>query len=211
MKRKPQSFRFFSFWPLTALLFFGHLVGMMAIIYVFHLNFTPFFWPTMVLSTGLGMAILMVFVSGHGFLHRWLKLFPPVIYCAFIFLMSNQRFASVSLPVNTDLFHPVEYGVLGILLTWASPHTRFRMSLPGRLLGIFLIGLLYAASDELHQSFVPGRSPSGFDLMLDGLGLLAGIAIGCVISPFQKGGSSAQPPAGQPNRGVSINTGRNIV
>jgi VanZ family protein len=38
-----------------------------------------------------------------------------------------------------------------------------------------VIGVLYAVSDEIHQAFVPGRTPSVLDIGMDGLGLVMGI------------------------------------
>lgn len=38
-----------------------------------------------------------------------------------------------------------------------------------------LFGALYAASDEIHQSFVPGRGPLVTDVILDSCGVLCGI------------------------------------
>jgi len=39
-----------------------------------------------------------------------------------------------------------------------------------------LISMLYATSDEIHQSFVPGRTPAFTDVMIDSIGILiAGI------------------------------------
>jgi VanZ family protein len=44
-----------------------------------------------------------------------------------------------------------------------------------KLLGVaVLASLLYGAGDEFHQSFVPGRSVSPFDVMADTLGGLIG-------------------------------------
>lgn len=37
-----------------------------------------------------------------------------------------------------------------------------------------LIGAAYAASDELHQAFVPGRGPGVSDVLLDSAGVIAG-------------------------------------
>jgi len=39
------------------------------------------------------------------------------------------------------------------------------------------VGLIYAISDEIHQSFTPGRSPRLFDVGIDFLGVLNGIII----------------------------------
>jgi len=38
-------------------------------------------------------------------------------------------------------------------------------------------GLVYAISDEIHQSFTPGRTPRLFDIGIDFLGVLNGICI----------------------------------
>lgn len=40
-----------------------------------------------------------------------------------------------------------------------------------------LICILYAASDELHQMYVLGRTPSLLDVLLDGAGAVVGIGI----------------------------------
>ena len=37
------------------------------------------------------------------------------------------------------------------------------------------LGVLYAATDEFHQTFVPGRAGELSDVLLDSLGCLAGI------------------------------------
>lgn len=69
--------------------------------------------------------------------------------------------------------HASEYAILGILLmlTWNSyiPDAK-----RGRLI-MFVAGVLYAASDEFHQLFVPGRSGRLTDVLIDSAGLLAGI------------------------------------
>ena len=40
-----------------------------------------------------------------------------------------------------------------------------------------LTGVLYAISDEVHQSFVPGRGPSVQDVLIDSLGVIFGILV----------------------------------
>lgn len=39
----------------------------------------------------------------------------------------------------------------------------------------FGVGVTYAITDEIHQSFIPGRGPSIMDVGIDSLGVLAGI------------------------------------
>lgn len=43
-------------------------------------------------------------------------------------------------------------------------------------------GTFYAATDELHQSFVAGRNGSLFDVCLDSVGVLVGVAVVWAVS-----------------------------
>lgn len=70
--------------------------------------------------------------------------------------------------------HMAEYALLGVLL-W----TALGRSLSGLRIRAVLtagIGLVYAASDEIHQMFVPGRGPGVLDVLIDFAGLCAGLA-----------------------------------
>ena len=70
------------------------------------------------------------------------------------------------------LAHFTEYTFLGIslaLLFHKSP------------LIAWSIGAAYSVTDELHQSFVPGRSCEIRDMIIDSLGVLLGVLIICLI------------------------------
>ncbi len=60
-----------------------------------------------------------------------------------------------------------EYAVLAVLLVRAL----------GREAPVLALGILYAASDELHQSFVRGRHASPIDVAIDTVGLLIGLLV----------------------------------
>ncbi len=45
----------------------------------------------------------------------------------------------------------------------------------------WIICIAYAASDELHQFFSPGRSPQIRDVVIDSFGALAGILLGLLL------------------------------
>ena len=71
------------------------------------------------------------------------------------------------------LAHFMSYFILGILLMNA-----FNISgIKGlkSVLIVFVLGLIYAASDEFYQLFVPGRSGEFRDVMIDGAGMACGI------------------------------------
>ncbi len=67
--------------------------------------------------------------------------------------------------------HFCEYALLGFLLAAALLAQGGR---PRRMALAPLAGLAYAAADEWHQSFVPGRSPGVRDVAIDFCGVLAG-------------------------------------
>lgn len=77
------------------------------------------------------------------------------------------------------LAHFSEYGVLGLLL-WRL--VNFKLAPTAYRSWNFAITLLfaalYASSDEFHQSFVPGRHPSVYDVLLDTCG--AGFALAVI-------------------------------
>lgn len=87
------------------------------------------------------------------------------------------------------------YGVLGGTLSWARRSSGGRT--PHALL--ILLGLLYGVSDEWHQSFVPGRTPSAGDLAADGVGVLAGYASGHTFLTRRGGGGTPPPPSASPD------------
>lgn len=106
-------------------------------------------------------------------LYHWL---PVIIWMGLIFYLSSQP----DLPHHHDdlidtvlkkMMHVAEYAVLAALL-------RRALLLDARVAGShqaalsFTISLLYALSDEYHQSLVPGRDGNIIDVCVDALGVL---------------------------------------
>jgi VanZ family protein len=92
-----------------------------------------------------------------------------IIYAALIFYLSNQE--TIPAPqvfANQDkAMHLVEYAPFG----WLSLKA-FMPATPAGFLAIMGFSLAYAASDEAHQSFVPGRDASIMDWLADAVGIL---------------------------------------
>ena len=108
---------------------------------------------------------------------------PVVFYAAFIFFMSSFSlqfllFQKVEKNHGDKLVHVVEYSVLGFLLARALwRHSIFLRSAWRVFLGVLLLGVLYGASDEFHQRFVPNRDSSAADLAADAAGVVLGNVI----------------------------------
>ena len=74
--------------------------------------------------------------------------------------------------------HLTEFALLGLCFRLLL-HT-FAMGWPTAW--AWLLGTLYAGTDELHQLFVSLRSAMGRDVLLDSAGVLIGAALGCLMA-----------------------------
>lgn len=92
--------------------------------------------------------------------------------------------------------HMTEYAVLAILL----PATLALYGVSGRTLLWLgpLLSLLYACTDEYHQTFVPDRSGSPVDVLIDSAGILAGSLLYLAVCriPAARGQKKASEAAG---------------
>ena len=71
------------------------------------------------------------------------------------------------------VYHFLEYAVLSLLLYLGlSSSAKERLKKYAHLLSI-LIGLVYAATDEIHQAFVTNRQGDFWDWVADGVGVIA--------------------------------------
>ena len=109
----------------------------------------------------------------------------------------QQAFAEqIDYPVR-KCAHATEYAILGILLSGTvvgqrsgdsgertvirkdQNHPRFF-----QFLFCFVIGAAYAASDEFHQLFVPGRAGQVKDVLIDSGGVMLGLLAACLMMIF---------------------------
>jgi hypothetical protein len=104
--------------------------------------------------------------------HGWLAWVPAAVWAAVLFLVSSRPTLGVDLGGGLDkLAHFGAYLVLGVLLAYGAS----RQAAP--TIVAVVLGLLYGALDEFHQSLVPGRAPELADWAADALGTLAGVAL----------------------------------
>jgi VanZ family protein len=104
-----------------------------------------------------------------------------------IFVLSSRPQPELLREAPDYVLHFVAYFFLSVLAVRA-----FAGGLIGPMkhsavvLGLAL-SFVYALSDEWHQSFVPGRVASGWDLLADGLGIL--VAWGALLILWHNMGS----------------------
>ena len=68
------------------------------------------------------------------------------------------------------------YTALGFFLS-TGMFTFSKLKIYSRVAVGFLIGAVYAVTDEIHQSFIPGRSCELRDVLIDSGGVMLGVAI----------------------------------
>ncbi len=78
--------------------------------------------------------------------------------------------------------HYFSYLVLGVLVLNAFKRTGFNKK---KSVGLaFVLCVLYAISDEIHQLFVPGRGGQVTDVLIDTAGICTGIALYLLVDKF---------------------------
>ncbi len=109
----------------------------------------------------------------------WLSLWLPVIFvCALIFTLSSfSQLPSPPSGISDKHEHFTIYFLLGLTVVRALAGGR----LSGVTLAVTVVSILvvsaYGASDEFHQSFVPGRDCDVYDWLADSIGGFAAAAV----------------------------------
>lgn len=137
----------------------------------------------------------------HRFLRYWL---PVILWMVFIFGLSTSAGASSNtsriigpivrwlVPGISDealgrvvfgvrkTSHVAEYALLAVL-GWRARRKPVRGDARpwhrGDAVFAFVLATAFAASDEWHQSFVPSRQGSGWDVLLDSCGAVLGLFV----------------------------------
>ena len=125
----------------------------------------------------------------------WLYWLPALAVMALIFVLSSQsglrvsEDASVERPIRASA-HFFTYALLAGLLLFALA----RGGRPGwrQVVIAFVLAVLYGASDELHQSFVPDRAGRIDDLIVDTLGAVVGLALGWTVLSLRARAAAAR-------------------
>jgi VanZ family protein len=106
----------------------------------------------------------------------WIESYlPPLLWAALIYILSNQSVIpgfEQSVPdfILKKTGHMTVYFVLYWMLYRGIKQTISFKNHLGYILVPLFICFIYAASDELHQGFVPGRYPTARDVGYDMLG-----------------------------------------
>lgn len=104
---------------------------------------------------------------------------PPLLWMGLIYFLSSFHKLQASTVSWQDFVirkaaHFTEYFVLFTLLNCGLKNTT-KLTPGKRLASALLLTILYAVSDEFHQTFVSGRTGKSFDIGIDSLGGILGL------------------------------------
>lgn len=102
---------------------------------------------------------------------------PLVAYAILIYLLSSSSappIPKLDWPGFDKVLHAAEYGGFGALLFRALAMGGEGLSPRAALIAAVLVGPLYAATDEVHQLFVPARDSDPLDFAADCVGIVLG-------------------------------------
>lgn len=103
---------------------------------------------------------------------------PPIIWMVLIFYLSSRLSVRVTGKFLFDflifkMLHMIEYAILYFLLFRAFHSISNKlMTFNNKLLFPLFISVLYALSDEIHQTLVPSREGKLRDVLIDTAGII---------------------------------------
>lgn len=114
-------------------------------------------------------------------INNLIRFIPSIIWMSVIFYFSSRSTTGIGTN-ETDRFlilksfHLIEYAILAALLLFAIYKKKL----------VVFIAYLYAISDEIHQSFIPGRTSRFRDTLIDLIGIFIGLLIFNKLFPLIK-------------------------
>jgi len=117
--------------------------------------------------------------------YRWFAVILTLLLAAEIFYFSTLTGTIIGgdIPYLSYIYHFAAFFLFGFFLLFALKKDKLK-SRDLILTGIF--SLLYAISDEIHQIFVPLRSASVGDILIDSLGICVALLVGLSIKNSKK-------------------------
>jgi VanZ family protein len=164
-----------SLWNSVAAIYAVQTFGSLIVMQLLGLHFSEVALPIVLLILGASVAIFFRWYDPSNRLGIWKWWAPVFFYALFIFFLSNRSYPGALLRFDTKLFHPIEYLTLGIFLSVAWHRFSKRKSRFFLFLCVLISGMLFAASDEIHQAFIPGRRATITDVLIDSVS----VALGC--------------------------------
>lgn len=126
----------------------------------------------------LALWLVLIFIASTGALSgsNTSAFFGPVLHWLFPHV-SDSTLNFIHFVVIRKGAHFTEYAILGLLCARAFNTSKNKFLRGHWFLLSLLLVLMYSLSDEFHQGFVPSRTSSIYDSMIDTLGGLTALTV----------------------------------
>lgn len=119
--------------------------------------------------------------------HNKISWLITIIIAATIFYISSLIFEPSTgkggIGFKALAYHVIAFFFLSLFLSISIAKGKYRHLV---LLAI-IIAILYGISDEIHQSFVPGRVPGLFDIFLNSFGIILASTLYLIFLEYRNG------------------------
>lgn len=116
---------------------------------------------------------------------RKFSLLVTILFAFGIFYLSSRTFPPGPKTIDISvIYHALVFFYFGFFLLLSIKGGN-EIRIKHIILALF-IGLLYAASDEIHQAFVPGRACTILDFLTDSAGIFSSLFLISVLSLKKK-------------------------
>jgi VanZ family protein len=146
------------------------------------LNFARYWLPVI-----LWMTVIFSFSSDSHSFQRSSRILAPILNWLFPGMAPDTRDEIVFIARKGA--HLTVYAVLAFLVwrAWRKPSWRDPRPWRWREAGVaLLVAGMYAATDEFHQTFVPGRDGCVRDVLIDSCGAAAGLFLLWLLGRWRK-------------------------
>ncbi len=121
-------------------------------------------------------------------IRRYLAWIPSLVWMVIIFSFSSRQSVSVSGEYWLDFvfyksIHIAEYAILTVFNIYALTNSNPKSPLVKNGIYAVILALLFASSDEYHQTFVPTRQGKHFDVLVDSVGIFS---VYCITFQYEK-------------------------
>ncbi len=176
-ERSSSIAAFLNPWNWVALIYAGHVFGALVAAQLFEVSIAKMALPIGFLVLGFAIAVGFRWYDPASRVGCWKWWLPVAVYALVVFLLSDRSYPEARTVVDTKVFHPVEYLTLGLFLSGAWHGLAKKLGTPWFIFAVQLSGTAYAFSDEWHQAYIPGRTSTFTDVLIDAAGVALGLAV----------------------------------
>lgn len=132
-------------------------------------------------GTGFSRFRLFDVFYGKIVLKRFFLYYLPFFLYAILLIFLSHLSNPKTYISETDFLHYPEFAIFSFLLIRLLDNLNKEISIQRKIFFTLFFSIVFAISDEIHQAFIPKRTPELLDLFRDLIGSISGIIIYAIL------------------------------